>query len=181
MVTWIKYIKSFLKSDWTLEDYPIAFKHSDPDASCTYRGAKPVPWFARIVNWWPMFSHGETKEEAYAGLRQRFDAYKNAGNKLPRPGVKHMPPIEIVSQTEIQKYESLAVDFFEKVIGMHYHDCLVTDLSSLWDFPGDETNDAYHRKIAEVYGVDVSDIESGILVEIFRRISETGKFGETVL
>ncbi len=181
MDTFIKYIKSFFKSDWTLADYPVAFRQSPPDASCTLRGAKPVPWFVRIVNWWPMFSHGETKEEAYAGLRQRFDDYKNAGNKLPRPGVKRMPTIEIVSQAEIQKYEPLAVDFFEKIIGMRYHDCLVTDLSSLWDFPGDETNEAYHRKIAEVYGVDVSDIENGILVEIFKRISETDSLPQVTL
>lgn len=176
METFIKYIKSFFKSKWTFEDYPVAFKHSDPDSSFTHRGAKPVPWFARIVNWWPMFSHGQTKEEAYAGLRQRFEEYKNQGNKLPRPGVKYMPPIEMVSQIEIEKYEPIAVDFFEKILGMNYHDCLITDLSSLWDFPGEETNDTYNRKIMEVYGVDVSDIESGILVEIFKRISETGHF-----
>lgn len=78
-----------------------------------------------------------------------------------------------------QKVEirSKKVDFFEKILGVNYYDCLITDLSSLWDFPGGETNEAYNRKIAEVYGVDVSDIESSSLVEIFKRIAEVGRLG----
>jgi len=55
---------------------------------------------------------------------------------------------------------------------MNYHDCLVTDESSLWDFPGEETNGEYHQKIAGVYGIDISDIESGNLAQIFKRIRE---------
>jgi hypothetical protein len=37
--------------------------------------------------------------------------------------------------------------------------------------PGSQFN---HRKINEVYGVDISDIESGELVQIFQRIAEKG-------
>jgi hypothetical protein len=47
--------------------------------------------------------------------------------------------------------------------------------SSLWDFHGDETNDALHAKIKEVYGVDVSDIKSGNLSEILERIAASRK------
>jgi hypothetical protein len=52
---------------------------------------------------------------------------------------------------------------------------LVTDESSLWDFHSEETNEEYHRKIMEVYGTDVSDIESGNLVRIFERIRAQGQ------
>jgi hypothetical protein len=38
------------------------------------------------------------------------------------------------------------------------------DESSLWDFHGDESNEALPTKIKEVYGVDVSDIRSGEII-----------------
>jgi hypothetical protein len=131
-----------------------------------------MPWMARIVNWWRMFGHGQTKGEAYTELDRRFSEYKNQGKKLPRPGTKKKPQIVIAPKVEIEQYEQIASDFFEKILEMNYHECLTTDESSLWDFHGEETNEAYHRKIAEVYRVDVSDIESGNLVQIFKRISE---------
>jgi hypothetical protein len=131
-----------------------------------------MPWMARIVNWWRMFGHGQTKGEAYTELDRRFSEYKNQGKKLPRPGTKKKPQIQIAPRVEIEQYEQIASDFFEKILGMNYHECLITDESSLWDFHGEETNETYHRKIAEVYRVDVSDIESGNLVQIFKRISE---------
>ncbi len=175
MDTFIKYIQSFFKSDWTLEDYPIEFRHFDIDESSMHRRFTPAPWFVRIANWWAMFGHGQTKTEAYGELKRRFDEYKNRGLTLPRPGARKRPQIEMASRVEIEQYEQVAIDFFEKILGMSYRDCLITDESSLWDFPGDETNTVYHHKIAEVYGTDASDIESGNLVQIFRRISEKGK------
>jgi hypothetical protein len=76
---------------------------------------------------------------------------------------------------EIEQYEPLANEFFEKILAMNYNECLVTDESSLWDFHSEETNEEYHRKIMEVYGTDVSDIESGNLVRIFERIRAQGQ------
>ena len=49
----------------------------------------------------------------------------------------------------------------------------ISDESSLWDFHGELTNDHLYAKIKEVYGVDVSDIESARLWMIFRRIEQS--------
>ena len=50
----------------------------------------------------------------------------------------------------------------------------ISDESSLWDFHTDDTNEKLWAKILEVYGVDVSDIESARLSEILNRIAATG-------
>ena len=47
----------------------------------------------------------------------------------------------------------------------------ISDESRLWDFHSEETNDALYAKIEEVYGVNVSDIESAKLSEILERIA----------
>ena len=51
-----------------------------------------------------------------------------------------------------------------------YRECWISDQSSLWDFHGEMSNEHLHRKIWDAYRVDVSDIESANLVEIFERI-----------
>jgi hypothetical protein len=48
---------------------------------------------------------------------------------------------------------------------------MISDQSSLWDFHSEETNNALIEKISQVYGVDVSDIESAKLCEILERIA----------
>ena len=172
MRIFIKYILSFFKPDWTIEDYPVSFRHSEVNGANANRRWKPVPWVAQVANWRLMAGYGQTKEETYEDLKRRFEGYKSSGEKLPRPGTIKKPKIEFASTVQIEQYEEIAADFFEKILGMNYHDCLVTDESSLWDFPGEETNGEYHQKIAGVYGVDISDIESGNLVQIFKRIHE---------
>ncbi|HTJ29438.1 MAG TPA: hypothetical protein VL346_03010 [Acidobacteriaceae bacterium] len=46
----------------------------------------------------------------------------------------------------------------------------ISDESSLWDFHTEQTNDLLIAKIRDVYGVDVSDIESARLWEIIEHI-----------
>ena len=60
----------------------------------------------------------------------------------------------------------------EAIFCMEPGSYLITDESSLRDFQGVEDLELpdIHRKIREVYGVDVSNIASGNLVEIFVRI-----------
>jgi len=47
----------------------------------------------------------------------------------------------------------------------------ISDESSLWDFHGDENNEALVARIKEIYGVDVSDIQAAKLSEILERIA----------
>jgi hypothetical protein len=48
---------------------------------------------------------------------------------------------------------------------------LITDESSLWHFHIDDSDDPYVGRIRAVYGIDVTDIESGNIAEILDRIA----------
>jgi hypothetical protein len=85
------------------------------------------------------------------------------------------------STANIDRYEHLFRDFFIDVLDMDYDEdaVFVSDLSSLSDFTthgqGPKSDKAeialWQTRIEETYGVNVSDIEGGNLVEIFERIA----------
>lgn len=80
--------------------------------------------------------------------------------------------IEMASSDGVAMYQTLAEDFMRKILGYEPGDYMITDESSLHDF--EPFDDSEVRKLQEnvlaEYGVDVSDLESGNLLEIFRRI-----------
>ena len=80
--------------------------------------------------------------------------------------------IELASTDELDMFRSFADDFMQEIFCMEPGSYLITDESSLRDFQGVEDLElaGIHRKIQEIYGVDVSDIVSGNLVEVFARI-----------
>lgn len=143
----LKFIGSFGKRTWSVEDYPVVIKHRDrsPDLGARFLH---YPWSVQIVNWWHMRGDGVTMELAIEDLRTKLSAY--AADELPRPGTGLPLQITYASQDEIAKLEHVAAQFFPAVLEI--------------------TNEKYHRRIFERYGVDVSDIESGNLVEILKRI-----------
>ena len=79
--------------------------------------------------------------------------------------------IEIAPSTGIDMFVDIAEDFMQKVFNFEPGNYLITDESSLSDFTGleIEIKDLY-QKIREIYDLDVSDIESGNLLDIFMRI-----------
>jgi hypothetical protein len=163
-----KYLLSFRKKEWTINDYPIRFKRFEISNEEQYGRLQPVPWSAQIINWWQMGGDGDTKEAAFADLKKNLEALKENGTSLPRPGTGL--PIEFASTEKVSLHSDIAGDFFERVLEQNYDDCWISDESSLWDFHGEETNEHLHKKIWECYRVDVSDIEDGNLVKIFERI-----------
>ena len=84
------------------------------------------------------------------------------------------PPlkVELAPSVEVDKFESIASDFFARIFDMDRDDCLITDESSLWDFHSEESNEPFYSKILEAHGIDVSDVERGNLAKILRRITE---------
>ena len=90
------------------------------------------------------------------------------------PKRKSPMSFELASTSEVDKFESITPDFFERILDMDRNDCLITDESSLWDFHGESSNEPFISKILEVYGIDVSDVEKGNLAKIFQRIMEAG-------
>ena len=82
--------------------------------------------------------------------------------------------VELGSTMGIQTFDQIAEDFMLTLFGFNPGQYLITDLSSLHDFVGVddmEIGDMLTR-IREVYGLDVADLPSGNLLEIFRRLHE---------
>ena len=96
---------------------------------------------------------------------------KKPGRIIPRGPFKGKR-IEFAPTDELDMFRSLADEFMEEIYCMEPGSYLITDESSLRDFRGvgDMELPDIHDQIHEVYGVDVSDIISGNLVEIFARI-----------
>jgi hypothetical protein len=118
-----------------------------------------------------MSGYGDTRKEAFADLEAKFYEYKGEVRKLPRPGTK--VPLEFAPRVEIERHEATAEEFFRRILGMNYHNILITDASSLWDFPI-ANPDAITAKIEAVYNVDMAGIEDGNLARIFERIEARG-------
>jgi hypothetical protein len=168
--TW-KWSLSLLKRDWTLTDYPIAVREHVIDPVYVGTRLKQHRYSASIVNWWAVSGGGNTKDEALEELHKRFAA-ENARRaeehkRLPRPGTQ--VPTEFVSRQRIDAHPELMEDFVRRVLGLDW--AWISDESSLWDFHASDDNQALISRINEVYGVDVSDIESGRLCEILERIA----------
>jgi hypothetical protein len=69
-------------------------------------------------------------------------------------------------------YLEISDEFMKKIFGFAPGEYLISDESSLHDFTGlngwDLTD--IREKIRDVYDLDISDIKSGDLLEIFKRI-----------
>ena len=82
--------------------------------------------------------------------------------------------VEMASTAGLEMFEDIAEDFMLNIFGFEPGHYLITDLSSLHDFAGVddmELADIFAR-IRDVYGLDVADLESGNLLEIFRRLRD---------
>ena len=159
---------SLFKDEWTIDDYPIRTSFQPASESSRASRLKPIPWTARVINWPAMSGNGNTRNEALETLRKNFDQFKTDRKKLPRPGTK--VPIEFAKSNRVSLHPELAKDFFQRVLEIDW--AWISDKSSLWDFHGNETNDKFVEKIHRIYGVDISDISSGNLADIFDRIKK---------
>jgi hypothetical protein len=94
------------------------------------------------------------------------DKMNKSGKVLPRDPFKGKG-IELAPTEELDMFRSLAEEFMEAIFCMEPGSYLITDESSLRDFKGVEELELpdMHRRVREVYGVDVSDIVSGNLVQ----------------
>lgn len=162
-----KYIASFRKKTWVLEDYPIRFR---------YQGDRVLPgneWLAQILNWGVVSGLGKTREEAYRELKLSYETIKESQGMSPRPGT--FVPIEFCSVDEIEGEWDIVSLIIEDVLLLDSENVFLTDESSLWHFvesdPNcDHTLEEYFHKIKNRFGVDVSHIEDGNFVEISKFI-----------
>jgi len=85
--------------------------------------------------------------------------------RSPRSRVRRPTTTERVA-----RHEDVARGFLPRILGIEFDQCFISDESNLCDFHCEDSNEACFQRIQQVYGVDVSDIESGNLAEIFERI-----------
>jgi hypothetical protein len=83
--------------------------------------------------------------------------------------------IEFAPTTGIDKFRAISEDFMNRVFGLEPGEYLISDESSLYDFTGLDEMELpdIHKKIQEMYNINVSDIKSRNLLEIFKRISDS--------
>ncbi|HKZ41674.1 MAG TPA: hypothetical protein VJ044_11965 [Candidatus Hodarchaeales archaeon] len=83
--------------------------------------------------------------------------------------------IEFAPTTGIDKVRAISEDFMNKIFGLEPGEYLISDESGLHDFTGLDEMELpdIHKKIQEMYNIDVSDIKSRNLLEIFKRISDS--------
>jgi hypothetical protein len=90
------------------------------------------------------------------------------GERLPKQGAN--APVEFASSQRVDANPGLREDFVRRVLQMDW--AFISDESSLWDFHGELSNAELQERINDVYGVDVSDIESGNVADILKRITD---------
>ncbi len=172
-----KWCLSFRKRDWDLKDYPIGTTEQDPDPAFSAPRFTQHRYRAHIINW-ALTGSGETPEQARANLEQSFETARQnrrrEGKRPVRPGTKC--PIEFASQEKVSTNVTVSDDFIMRIFGLEW--AWISDESSLWDFHTEQTNDLLYAKIREVYGIDVSDIESARLWAIFERIEASRASGQ---
>ncbi len=156
---------SYMKSDWTLKDYPVRYDQysDDPD--------DPQRWCARVINWWGLVGIGATKAEAHEDLCDSFAAAMEEREALPRPGTD--VPIEFASDDELRRYWGVTSRIVSEVLGFDPQGIFISDGTSLWDFADEQGVAEYQKQIEALFGQDITHIESGNLAEIARFISES--------
>lgn len=93
-------------------------------------------------------------------------------DKIIRSGPLKGKRIEFAPTVGIAMFRDVAEDFMRRIFDFEPGDYLISDESSLFDFTGvdDMAFRDIQQKIQEVYDVEVSDLASGNLLEIFARL-----------
>jgi hypothetical protein len=80
--------------------------------------------------------------------------------------------IEFASTVGVDRFQTISEEFMQRIFNLEPGEYLLTNESSLRDFTGlDEVElTDIQKRVLDLYGIDVSDIRSGNLLEIFKRI-----------
>ncbi len=105
----------------------------------------------------------------------------NEDSKIIFSGPFKGKKIEFAPTTGIDRFFGISKEFMKKIFDFEPGEYLITDESSLHDFTGLEEMEFsdIQKRIQDVYDIDVSDMESGNLLDIFTRIYENRCNGST--
>lgn len=163
-----KWLLSFTKKDWQLDDYPVRVSRNDVADPAT-------SWAAQILNWPGPIGLGSTPLEAKVSLKECFanisEDRRNSGEGMPRPGA-HVP-IRFSPVVRVMAYPELYDEFIEHILeyppGMPL---FISDLSSLYDFePSQEGVESLHGRIRSRFDVETADIPDANIAAILERIA----------
>jgi predicted RNase H-like HicB family nuclease len=167
-------LRSYLKSSWSFEDYPISTRPNGQQ--------DPVrEWLAQFLNWPGPVALGATPDEAVRNLKAVFEKIRanraEEGEQMPRPGASE--PIRFASTAKLERHAELLDDFVGRVLGFGPGDSVfLSDKSSLYDFAeNDGEYDRYVGLIRSNYGVDVKGIEGGNIARILNQIAQSRRSG----
>ena len=98
----------------------------------------------------------------------------SAGGRVLRKWPFKGKCVELASTAGIDRVDNVAEDFMRDIFGFEAGEYLITDLSSLHDFVGVDDMEFVDilARVREVYRLDVADLPSGNLLEIFKRVAE---------
>ena len=160
-----KWIRSFLKSDWRLDDYPVRVRRN---------GDNPEPkwaWLAQILNWAGPTGLGPTKEQAVAHLNETLENIRKNRRRMPRPGTE--VPIEFASSTRVDSNPQLRDQFIKEVLGFDPDGMIfISDVTSLDHFGDQERVADLRNKVLETFGVSISDLKEPLVCDILERIAK---------
>jgi hypothetical protein len=82
------------------------------------------------------------------------------------------PELIFASQDQIMELESVLEELFPTVLGYSYHDCIITDESSLGDFASsEEESERMSDTLASAYGIALSELPDDRLVTVARAVA----------
>jgi hypothetical protein len=165
-----KFVLSFRKRRWTIDDYPLRFIDHGPAE--TVGRKKSFRWTAQIINWLHLQGGADTREGALVALQHHLDEHLHEHGSLPRPGTGRKLELKFASTERVEANYELVADILQRVIGLEPDKCFVSDASTLWDFHDREDNTAYVDKIILLYNVNVEDVDPPFLWAIAERIKE---------
>ena len=165
----MKYALSFLKRQWSLSDYPILVRFTEPQGP-PFAGPvwKPVGWSAHIEAWL-LSGSGGSRQEALDDLRCKFEDYKREHKTLPRPGSN--VPLQFASTERLSRLGPVAQEFLRRILDLDAETCFISDESSLYDFTFGHPVEPVIARIEAEYGITVSDVKGANIVTILERIA----------
>jgi hypothetical protein len=156
------WLRSFFRSHWTLNDYPVSVRHQ-AEADADADAGRTTPRFVASVDGLFVIGFGETATAARADLEAKFAEFRKE-NPLPRPGVQQ--PIRFASSSAVDAFGELRDDFIHRVLRLEW--AFISDGSSLDDF--EDAADEHSDRIRLLYGVDVDALPDRRIVTILAAI-----------
>ncbi len=122
----------------------------------------------------------QTIKKLFLKLQESFETYKANNAYLPKPWERK--ELEFASDERLLKYESFAVDFFDKILGMDFYNGFFSDGSCLDHFYCNYDDDKKKKieqgiidKVKSTYGVDIQEVYDSALPDLFKFIIDNRK------